>query len=93
MTAATVAPDACTAWLDSFQALSWPERQWVVDYLTDQSPTDLGADVAARLRALYDLPDVRHVALLDPTPRERAMAATFGVGGPEPADSAKEALA
>ena len=78
MTAIIEAPDACTAWLASFQALPLAERQWVVDFITDQSPDEIGADVAARLRELYDLPDVCHVALLDPTPRERAMAETFG---------------
>ena len=79
MTAATVAPDACTAWLDSFQALPLAERKWVIDYITDQSPDEIGADVAARLRELYDLPNVCAVALLAPSPRERMMAETFGV--------------
>ena len=81
MTAATEPPDACIAWLESFYALPLAERRWVIDFITDQSPTVIGADVAARLRELYDLPDVCHVALLDPTPREQAMAKTFGVGG------------
>ena len=81
MTAATEAPDACTAWLDDFYALTTPERRWVIDFITDQSPGEIGADIAARLRELYDLPEVCAVALLDPTPRERAMAATFGAGG------------
>ena len=81
MTAATEPPDACIAWLESFYALPLAERRWVIDFITDQSPDEIGADVAARLRELYDLPDVCHVALLDPTPRERAMAETFGVGG------------
>ena len=81
MTAVTEAPDACLAWLESFYALPLAERRWVIDFITDQSPDDIGADVAARLRELYDLPDVCAVALLDPTPRERAMAATFGAGG------------
>ena len=81
MTAVTEAPDACLAWLESFYALPLAERKWVIDFITDQSPDDIGADVAARLRELYDLPDVCAVALLDPTPRERAMAATFGAGG------------
>ena len=81
MTAIIEPPDACTAWLASFQALPLAERKWVVDFITDQSPTVIGADVAARLRELYDLPDVCHVALLDPTPREQAMAETFGAGG------------
>lgn len=81
MTTTVEPPDACTAWLASFQALPLAERQWVVDFITDQSPDEIGADVAARLRELYDLPDVCHVALLDPTPREQAMAETFGAGG------------
>ena len=81
MTTIIEAPDACLAWLDSFYALPLAERRWVVDFITDQSPDEIGADVAARLRELYDLPDVCAVALLDPTPRERAMAETFGVGG------------
>ena len=79
MTAATVAPDACTAWLDSFQTLSWCERQWVIDFVT--SSDEMPNATRDRLRELYGLPDVCAVALLDPTPRERAMAATFGAGG------------
>ncbi|MCC7219793.1 MAG: hypothetical protein IT490_03585 [Candidatus Contendobacter sp.] len=80
-TTRVVVPDACLAWLESFYALPLAERRWVIDFITDQSPDDIGADVAARLRELYDLPKVCAVALVDPTPRERAMAATFGVGG------------
>jgi hypothetical protein len=78
MNVATESPDACTAWLDSFYALSWAERQWVIDFIT-HDPDEAGADVAARLRELYALPDVCAVALLDPTPRERMMASTFGM--------------
>jgi hypothetical protein len=48
MTTTVEAPDACLAWLDSFQALPLAERQWVVDFITDQSPDEIGADVAAR---------------------------------------------
>jgi hypothetical protein len=80
MTAVTEAPDACLAWLESFYALPLAERKWVIDFITDQSPDDIGADIAAQLRKMYDLPAVCAVALLDPTPRERMMAETFGVG-------------
>ena len=48
MTAATEPPDACIAWLESFYALPLAERRWVIDFITDQSPTVIGADVAAR---------------------------------------------
>ena len=82
MNAATVVPDACLAWLESFYALPLAERRWVIDFITDQSSTDIGADIAAQLRKMYDLPEVCAVALLDPNPKERAMAATFGAGGP-----------
>ena len=77
MTTTVEAPDACTAWLHSFYGLPLAERKWVIDFIT-HDPDEAGADVAARLRELYDLPDVCHVALLDPTPREQAMAETFG---------------
>ena len=80
MTAATVAPDACTAWLDSFQALPLAERKWVIDFITDQSPDDIGADVAARLRELYDLPpDYQEVPMGSDV---QELADGFGVGGP-----------
>ena len=53
--AMTAENEVCETWLKGFFALTMPERAGVIDYIT-QSPSDIGADLAARLRELYDLP-------------------------------------
>ena len=77
MTTAVEAPDACTAWLHSFYGLPLAERKWVIDFIT-HDPDEAGADVAARLRELYALPDEP----LEPlTVEAQRLADEFGAGG------------
>ena len=70
----TAEPAAIEKWLTGFYALSAPERAGVIDYITSQATS---ADLAGRLRELYDLPPDSQAAPM--APDVQRLADDFGV--------------